>query len=152
MRLQDGKSKDAYRVYRQLQHALKLALNGSGQMIRVGNGTGTDVWLFSSLRTPELCPGAAWQANAIAISGAVIQPPALKQLARSYCLTKAEERTLTQWVAGEGDPQQVAQELGVGIRTIRTHLSNIFFKTGTRNQGELLRLVMKLPSTLLDLC
>lgn len=36
-------------------------------------------------------------------------------------------------------PKQIASEQGVSIKTVRTQLSSLFTKTGTRNQRELVK-------------
>jgi DNA-binding CsgD family transcriptional regulator len=38
-------------------------------------------------------------------------------------------------------PAQVAERCGISINTVRTHLRNIFDKTGVRRQSELIRLL-----------
>lgn len=42
-------------------------------------------------------------------------------------------------------PEQIAAERGVSISTLRTHLSEIFAKTGSENQRDLLRLLGLIP-------
>ena len=35
-------------------------------------------------------------------------------------------------------PKEIAEHLGVGIRTVRTQLSSLYLKTGTKNQRDLI--------------
>jgi DNA-binding CsgD family transcriptional regulator len=56
-------------------------------------------------------------------------------------LTLAERRVLRTVAQGLG-PQDAADELGVTLATVRTHLQNLFAKTGTARQADLLRLLM----------
>jgi DNA-binding CsgD family transcriptional regulator/PAS domain-containing protein len=42
-------------------------------------------------------------------------------------------------------PEQIADERGVAISTLRTHLAEIFVRTGTENQRDLVRLLGTLP-------
>jgi DNA-binding CsgD family transcriptional regulator len=60
-------------------------------------------------------------------------------IARAYGLTQAETRLLGRLLAGN-TPTEAAEALGIGIRTVRTHLSNIFLKTGVARQADLMRL------------
>lgn len=52
-------------------------------------------------------------------------------------LTPAELRVLTLLLADLG-PKDIAQRLGVGIRTVRSQLSSLYEKTGTKNQRDLI--------------
>jgi DNA-binding CsgD family transcriptional regulator len=65
----------------------------------------------------------------------------LKLFATHYRLTPAEERVLT-LLLNELAPKQIADRLGVGIRTVRTQLSSLYTKTGTSNQRDLIVLAL----------
>jgi DNA-binding CsgD family transcriptional regulator len=56
-------------------------------------------------------------------------------------LTLAERRVLRAVAQGLG-PQDAADALGVSLTTIRTHLQNLFAKTGTTRQADLVRRLM----------
>jgi DNA-binding CsgD family transcriptional regulator len=58
-----------------------------------------------------------------------------------YGLTLAERRVLRTVAQGLG-PQDAADALGVSLTTIRTHLQNLFAKTGTARQADLVRLLI----------
>jgi DNA-binding NarL/FixJ family response regulator len=67
-------------------------------------------------------------------------PPLLKTVATLYRLTPRESRVLQALVEVGGVPA-VADELGVSAATVRTHLKNLFEKTGMRRQADLVRLI-----------
>lgn len=56
-------------------------------------------------------------------------------------LTPAEARVL-RLLLRDLAPKQIAAHLNVAVRTVRTQLSSLFHKTGTRNQRELLNAVL----------
>lgn len=64
-----------------------------------------------------------------------------------YGLTAAEARTATALLAGEG-PREIAEQLGIGVATVRTHLHRVFDKTGATRQSDLVRLLMAHASPL----
>ena len=64
-------------------------------------------------------------------------------LSEGYNLTPAETRTLEQITKG-GTLLETALALDVSENTVKTHLQNIFSKTGTSRQTELMRLVAEL--------
>lgn len=61
-----------------------------------------------------------------------------------YGLTPAECRVTRALLAGQ-TANGYAATSGVGIRTVRTHISRVLHKTGTRNQIELVRLLGSVP-------
>jgi DNA-binding CsgD family transcriptional regulator len=63
-------------------------------------------------------------------------------VARAYRLTPSESRVVAHIAAGRGLVEAAAQ-LRIAMPTVRTHLQHIFSKTGTGNQAELVRLVVK---------
>ncbi|TWT03097.1 helix-turn-helix transcriptional regulator [Reyranella sp. CPCC 100927] len=64
----------------------------------------------------------------------------LDGFARAYGLTAAEGKILDALLDGEG-VDRVAERLGIGRATVKTHLNRILAKTGTARQNELIRLV-----------
>jgi DNA-binding CsgD family transcriptional regulator len=73
--------------------------------------------------------------------GASMQIPT-EALSDLYGLTRAEARVLEHIVRGQ-TPQDAADELGVTLNTVKTHLQNLFAKTNTTRQAELAQLVAK---------
>ena len=68
-------------------------------------------------------------------------------MARIYGLTPAEARLAAMLMQGHG-LEWSADELDVSINTARTHIKNLFDKTGVRRQAELVRLVLRGPAGL----
>jgi DNA-binding CsgD family transcriptional regulator len=68
---------------------------------------------------------------------------ALAGIAQCFALTPAEQRTLEQFVQGSS-VAETASALALSQNTVKTHLQNIFAKTGSSRQPQLLRLVSEL--------
>jgi DNA-binding CsgD family transcriptional regulator len=86
---------------------------------------------------PRLIPGAA---AAILIAPTVQKAPCQADvLAALYNLTPAEARVFVQVAAGM-TRAEAAGVLGVGPNTVKAHLAEIFAKTGTRRQADLVAL------------
>src|SRR5215831_2871223 len=66
----------------------------------------------------------------------------VEAVATAFDLTPAEIRTLGRLLGGSS-PAEIANELGVAMPTVRTHLSNIFGKTGTARQLDLVLLAVQ---------
>lgn len=67
-------------------------------------------------------------------------PPPLETLAKLYSLTASEVRVLDGIMKVSG-VQALADLLGLSQATVKTHLHNVFRKTGTARQSELVKLV-----------
>lgn len=63
-----------------------------------------------------------------------------------YGLTAAETRVVLHLARG-GTVASYAEEAGVGVGTVRSHLKAAFSKTGARRQAELVAVVMRYLST-----
>ncbi len=72
-------------------------------------------------------------------------PP--EAIARAYKLTPTELRVLLAIVEIGGAPE-VAEALGIGDATVRTHLGRLFEKTGAKRQVDLVKLVAGFSSPL----
>jgi DNA-binding CsgD family transcriptional regulator len=66
-------------------------------------------------------------------------------IAAVFDLSPAEIRVLERLIAGR-TPAEIADDLGSALPTVRTHLSNIFAKTGTTGQADLIRLAAALAA------
>ncbi|HYC45276.1 MAG TPA: helix-turn-helix transcriptional regulator [Burkholderiales bacterium] len=66
--------------------------------------------------------------------------PPMWAVAALYRFTPAETRLAARLAAGD-DPEEIAQQLGVKITTVRSQLASVFAKTGTRRQAQLVRLL-----------
>jgi DNA-binding CsgD family transcriptional regulator/PAS domain-containing protein len=75
------------------------------------------------------------------------EPPAvpdLRGVAQSYRLTPAEARVTEQLLAGAASLAEVAAALDVSLTTVKTHLSQVFAKTGVSRQADLIALVHRM--------
>jgi DNA-binding CsgD family transcriptional regulator len=102
--------------------------------------------LVSPLRTETLYFGKSVPAVAIFISDPEREPclPA-EWLQHLYDLTPAEARLAHLLVSGN-DLKQAAEELRVGISTVRSQLKSIFAKTNTSRQSDLIRRLLMGPA------
>jgi DNA-binding CsgD family transcriptional regulator len=108
-------------------------------------GSRQERWLAHVL---PLTSGARKQATAsYSVAAAVFVrkitlalPSPLELLAKVYRLTGSEVRVL-QGVVDVGNVPAIAKVLGISQATAKTHLRNVFQKTGTNRQSELVKLV-----------
>lgn len=70
--------------------------------------------------------------------------PALHMLGALYGLSPAELRVAAALLVGKS-PEEYALESGVTMNTVRTQLKNLFQKTGTHRQSELVAVLSKAP-------
>jgi DNA-binding CsgD family transcriptional regulator len=127
----------------QLNTAISLALDGGGRSVlrahrRQGRSYRLLVAPFSCRLTPRLdSPAVAivfWDPD-------TVTSPPLDRLQMMFGLTEAEGRLATILAAGE-DLKAAATTLGITYGTARTRLAEIFQKTNTRRQGELINLLL----------
>lgn len=93
------------------------------------------------------CDHMAVAAVFVQKSDAPFSPPAFQALAEAYALTVSELRVLLA-IAERGGAADVAETLGIGEATVRTHLHRLFAKTGTSRQSDLVRLAARFASPL----
>jgi DNA-binding CsgD family transcriptional regulator len=74
-------------------------------------------------------------------------PP--EAIAKTYKLTPMEVRVLLAIVEIGGAPQ-VAETLGIGEGTVKTHLKRLYQKTGARRQADLVKLFAGYTNPLLN--
>jgi DNA-binding CsgD family transcriptional regulator len=72
-----------------------------------------------------------------------IRPEAM--LRQLFGLSATEARVAERLMIGDS-PEQAAFALDVKISTVRWHLASLYRKTGTKRQGELVRLLLSLPT------
>ena len=70
--------------------------------------------------------------------------PDLRTLAQTYGLTPAEARVAERLLAGAANLAEVAASLDVSLATVKTHLSQVFAKTGVSRQSDLVALVHRM--------
>lgn len=126
-----------------LREALRRAVSGVGSTLRL-QPPGQPAWVatFSPLRVP----GSATGARILMLMASPGRPAAdgLPAFAALYRLTPAETRVLAHLLE-QASTQDIAAALHISIKTLRIHLSNLFAKTGTANQRELLRFYLGHP-------
>jgi DNA-binding CsgD family transcriptional regulator len=91
-----------------------------------------------ALRLPSAA-AIAFVSEAAAPTGASVEAAS-----RIYGLTPAEARVTRHLVSGL-DPQQIADQSGASINTIRTQVKSILAKAGVSRHADLIRLVATLP-------
>jgi DNA-binding CsgD family transcriptional regulator len=85
---------------------------------------------------------------AIFVHKSALEPPSSPEvIAKAYKLTLAEMRVLLAIVDIGGVPD-VADVLGISPTTVKTHLGNIYEKTGTNRQADLVKVVAGFSSPL----
>lgn len=123
-----------------------LGSNGFGIPLRLGDQT--HVFHVLPLRSGQLRPTVSVSADA-----AIFITPSRKsplwpelEIASLFDLTPAEAKVFEKISAG-ASPQQIAAETGAAQSTIKTHLLQVFAKTGCHRQAELVALAssLKLP-------
>jgi DNA-binding CsgD family transcriptional regulator len=126
-----------------LKEALRLAASGQGSSARLHDAAGQPAWVAT------FCPADTQRSsrNASPHPSPVLQPqpPRRRRLAGLYRLSPAETRVL-QHLLDQKSTQDIADALHISIKTLRTHLSNLFVKTGTTGQRELVRFYLAHPS------
>jgi DNA-binding CsgD family transcriptional regulator/PAS domain-containing protein len=123
-----------------------LGPNGFGVPLRLGDET--HVFHVLPLRSGQLRPTVSVAADAAIFIAPSRQSPLWPELeiAALFDLTPAEARVFERISAGVS-PGQIAAETGAAQSTIKTHLLQVFAKTGCHRQAELVALAssLKLP-------
>ena len=130
-----NRSNDAIRF----QVALRAALAGVAdrKVIAIAGNDGVPLLLSISRMSASL--GEARACVMITRAGAVTEPD-IEPLAEHFSLTQVEIRLVRHLVKGL-NVQETAKALQLKVDTVRTYLKQIFQKTGTHRQVELLQLV-----------
>ena len=98
--------------------------------------------LMSGETRSRLAPGAS-AALFVTVKGKA-DPPA-EAIAALFDLSPAEIRIVQHLLAGK-TPVEIADELGLALPTVRTHLARIFAKTGTSRQADLILLATQIAA------
>jgi DNA-binding CsgD family transcriptional regulator len=77
----------------------------------------------------------------------LVESLSVDAFARSYQLSRREQDVLAALCAGH-KPAQIAEQLGLGISTVRSHVHNLKSKTGCKSMIELMQKVAVLPPLL----
>jgi len=108
-----------------------------GTAVPLRSPTGTTTWLAHV--TAPIRGRRTALASVVLREAKIDLTPALATLASTYHLTPGEARVLAAIVNIGGVPQ-AARELGISDTTVKSHLRQIFDKTGTNRQADLIRL------------
>ncbi|MBW9051119.1 helix-turn-helix transcriptional regulator [Rhizobium mesosinicum] len=147
--LRDGRlSAVCRRANDELKAAIELATTG-GDPGEVGisiNLTDTGQPIFAHVLSmtgtelrSRLKPSSAVAVFVDANRDASTIPPAF---AAAFRLTPTEGKVLEELTIGHA-PEEIASGLGVAISTVRTHIKNLFVKTGVSRQSDLIRLAIQ---------
>jgi DNA-binding CsgD family transcriptional regulator/PAS domain-containing protein len=138
---------------KELRSAIRLAaqdeaaLGKTGLAVRLDEGDEPPLFAHvlplthGELRT-RLEPEAV---AAVFISGGSDEAAGADEMAAFYGLTPAETRLLECLLAGR-NLAETAAVLGIAMTTAKTHLDNVFQKTGVNRQAELMRLAARAAS------
>ena len=131
-----------------LQEALRAAEDGDAAISN--KGVAIPLMAADGARyVANLLPLTRWRAAginqsataAVFVHKAALELPSPPEvIASAYKLTRAELRVLLALVQFGGGPE-VAEALGLGNGTVKTHLRNLFQKTGAKHQADLVKLV-----------
>jgi DNA-binding CsgD family transcriptional regulator/PAS domain-containing protein len=126
--------------------ALRLLASDPEGMMLVPRPSGRRPYLVlaARIRTPQAGTWIAGPRPAAVLflrDPDVVQQASEEHLRRAYALTAAEAR-LAAALASGSSLEDVSAEQGVSLNTLRTHLRNVFDKTGTHRQAELVRLAL----------
>lgn len=134
---------DADRILREAFAAAgrgEAAIDGHGLALPLTTGSGG----IHVAHLLSLASGTGPKAGAVAAlivhKTELPMPSQPDMLARHYKLTPTELRVLLAIVDVGGVPE-VAAKLGIAYSTAKTHLGNLFEKTGTRRQADLVKIV-----------
>ena len=131
-----------------LQDALRTAADGDAAIsnksiaipLQAADGTRYLAHLLPLTRRRATGIDANSTAAVFVQKAAIELPNPPEVIASAYRLTKTELRVLLALVQFGGGPE-IAEALGVGSGTVKTHLRNLFRKTGAKHQADLVKLV-----------
>lgn len=128
-------------VHRALDGAVEEPVTGG--CVSVSRPAGRRSYLVRAIPliddTPEEPPSTAL---VVIVDPDVSPAPDSDVLRHMYGLTRAEAEVALRVLDGKG-LMPIAEELGVSLTTVRTHLQHVFDKTGTHRQAELVRLLLR---------
>ncbi|MBC7705380.1 MAG: helix-turn-helix transcriptional regulator [Rhodoferax sp.] len=122
-----------------LQKALWAARRGCRSLLRLSGGGATH-----TVAVVPLDPSSGLATLLVFGKRQICEPLSLDFFARTHQLSLAESTVLRRLCDGSL-PEQIAQENGVAISTIRTQISSVRSKTGTRSISELIGRLTTLP-------
>ena len=129
----------------------EAALTATGQGIAAGGALSLPrpslrrplAVLVAPFRVTRTAMQCRQPAVAVLVSDPEVKPqPASELLAQLYGLTTREAELVTLLLDGL-DLRDAAERLALSMNTVRTHLREVFHKTGTHRQSELVALVLR---------
>ncbi|MFO1072930.1 MAG: helix-turn-helix transcriptional regulator [Geminicoccaceae bacterium] len=127
-----------------LQRAIARALAGAGSRLCVQRGNGQPPYVVSVTPLAHAARGKlndeAPRVAIHALDPSITVPDAAPILAASFALSPAEARLAAALLDGDPLPA-VARRLGISPHTARTQLAQLFAKTGTNRQSQLIGLL-----------
>jgi DNA-binding CsgD family transcriptional regulator len=148
LRMSGGRLRAEGKAAAEINAAVRQAARNEAD---IGNG-GVSVRLTADGEPPiiaHVLPLAARDSRsrlhpaAVFVTSSVDEARYAQTVAATYGLTPAESKVLAQILGGK-NPVEAALALGVTRNTARSHLKNIFQKTGVSRQFELVRLAMQI--------
>lgn len=127
----------------QLHHAWNEALRDARSIVELEHGDETLTLAFIPLGSR---PASARIDHVLIILSRTdaVQSLTLQMFARARGLTTTEQSVLGQLCAGR-HAEQIAEQQGVQVSTVRTHIKNMRQKTGAGSIGEMVQRVSRLP-------
>jgi DNA-binding CsgD family transcriptional regulator/PAS domain-containing protein len=131
-----------------IKDALGKCARGEGACVKLENPAQGKTWAASFIPLRAYAPQSEPAARILLLITSPDQPPTqgLPHFAQLYRLTPAETRVL-QHLLEQQSTQDIAAALKISVKTLRIHLSNLFSKTGTANQRELVRFFLSHPAS-----
>lgn len=123
---------------------LATSAEGPGGVMRVQRASGKRPYVVLVAPVAGRYPALSFLRPAVCVTITdpdAQQPVPLQRLRATFELTQAEARLASLIAAGE-DLRAAAEKLDITYGTARARLAVVFHKTGTRRQGELVRLLL----------
>jgi DNA-binding CsgD family transcriptional regulator len=121
------------------------ACGGSGGAIRLASRDGAKL-LALVTPLPRGAAGLGGRGHALVALRAACDDPPFTQTTLCALFHLSPAQALIALAIYEGkSPEEIAVSRGIRISTLRTHLTEIFLRTGVENQRELVRLLGALP-------
>lgn len=137
------RSVESRRLLRLIHEA---ATGGAGGVMRLSDGNGAPSLLVLVTPLPRGAYAASGKGHALVTLRAASDSPAFNEAMLSALFGLSPAQAAIAYAIYRGrSPEEIAAERGVKISTLRTHLGEIFQRTGAESQRDLMRLLALLP-------
>ena len=119
----------------------------TSEVLRISRGSGQLPFMVTVASVPDTCGGRSSGTVLFVHDPMLNRVPEPSWLSRVYGLTPVEGKVASALAAGQS-LQDIADERGISIQTVRGHLKQVFSKTGTHRQGELVARLLSGPPPL----